>query len=329
MDESNPWYFVDTDGHAQGPVSAAVVIGRFRSGGLDNNSLLWREGLDDWRPLSALRDELGLAAVEPPRSQSQAAEAQPYAPPAARLDTPAQHRAMRDDDVVPAGFLRRWAALFIDYLILGVAYQILQTVLAVFAAIGSASLAAGDVLGGAVFGVFFIGMGAFYFLMAGLYFALMESSRNQATLGKMALGIKVTDLSGRRLAFGQALGRWAAAALSYLTLWIGFLMAAFTERKRALHDFIAGTQVVDRWAYTDHPEHQQRGLSGCLIALLVVMAMALLMALALAVPLAVALPAYRDALQGLGGEAAEAASAMAGLAPADRSALQALPTRLS
>ena len=58
----------------------------------------------------------------------------------------------------------------------------------------------------------------------------------------------------------------ATASLSYLTLYIGFLMAAFTERKQALHDMVAGTLVVDRWAYTEHPELQRRGLGGCVIA---------------------------------------------------------------
>lgn len=77
-----------------------------------------------------------------------------------------------------------------------------------------------------------------------LYYALMESSAKQATLGKMALGIIVTDLEGRRIGFGRATGRYFAKILSALILGIGFLMAAFTERKQGLHDMIAGTLVV-------------------------------------------------------------------------------------
>jgi uncharacterized RDD family membrane protein YckC len=77
-----------------------------------------------------------------------------------------------------------------------------------------------------------------------LYFALMESSSKQATLGKIALGISVTDLEGRRIGFGRATGRYFAKLLSVLTIFIGFLMAAFTERKQALHDLIAQTLVV-------------------------------------------------------------------------------------
>ncbi|MDP4160359.1 MAG: RDD family protein, partial [Bacillota bacterium] len=69
-----------------------------------------------------------------------------------------------------------------------------------------------------------------------LYFALMESSTKQATLGKLALGIMVTDLVGQRISFGVATGRYFGKVLSGVALCAGFLMAAFTERKQALHD---------------------------------------------------------------------------------------------
>src|SRR5207342_3681907 len=108
-----------------------------------------------------------------------------------------------------------------------------------------------------------------YYIAAAMYYSLQESSGHQATLGKRALGIKVVDARGQRLTRKHALGRWFAASLSYLTMYVGFLMAAFTERKRALHDMVAGTLVVDRWAYTEFPERQKRELSGCLIAFLI------------------------------------------------------------
>jgi len=76
------------------------------------------------------------------------------------------------------------------------------------------------------------------------YYATMESSVTQGTLGKMAVGVKVIDSSGNRLTFPHALGRHAAKILSGLTLCIGYMMAGFTERKRALHDMIASTLVV-------------------------------------------------------------------------------------
>jgi uncharacterized RDD family membrane protein YckC len=81
-------------------------------------------------------------------------------------------------------------------------------------------------------------------IMQWLYFSLMESSVWQATLGKKALGLTVTDLEGRRIGFGRATGRYFAKILSSLTLFIGYMMAGFTEKKQALHDIIAGTLVL-------------------------------------------------------------------------------------
>ena len=77
-----------------------------------------------------------------------------------------------------------------------------------------------------------------------LYFSLTESSSWQATLGKKALGLTVTDLEGRRIGFGRATGRYFAKYLSTLILFIGWLMAGFTEKKQALHDMMAGTLVL-------------------------------------------------------------------------------------
>jgi uncharacterized RDD family membrane protein YckC len=77
-----------------------------------------------------------------------------------------------------------------------------------------------------------------------LYFTLLESSAWQATLGKRAVGIKVTDLQGDKIGFGRANARYWSKILSAILLFIGFLMAAFTEKKQALHDLIAGTLVI-------------------------------------------------------------------------------------
>jgi uncharacterized RDD family membrane protein YckC len=74
----------------------------------------------------------------------------------------------------------------------------------------------------------------------------MESSARQATLGKMALKLAVTDLEGERIGFGRATGRYFAKFLSWLTLLVGFFMAGFTQRKQGLHDILAKTLVISR-----------------------------------------------------------------------------------
>jgi uncharacterized RDD family membrane protein YckC len=77
-----------------------------------------------------------------------------------------------------------------------------------------------------------------------LYVATSESSSAQSTLGKRALRLRVTDMAGRRISFGRATGRNFAKVLSALTLLVGFVMAAFTSRRQALHDLVAETVVL-------------------------------------------------------------------------------------
>lgn len=81
-------------------------------------------------------------------------------------------------------------------------------------------------------------------LVGWLYFAFMESSSWQATLGKRLLKLKVTDLDGHRIGFGKATGRYFGQILSGMICGIGFIMVAFTEKKQGLHDMLAGTLVV-------------------------------------------------------------------------------------
>ena len=72
----------------------------------------------------------------------------------------------------------------------------------------------------------------------------MLSSSRQATLGKQALGLVVTDVQGRRISFGRATGRNLGKYISALTLLVGFLIQPFTARRQALYDLLAGTLVV-------------------------------------------------------------------------------------
>ena len=259
------WYYMDAAGTQVGPVEAADVRAAVLANAIGRDALAWHEGLPAWQPISQLRAALGLedaAATPPPPPHAAPASAHdPYQPPGAGL----VFREGAGNDVVQAGFVRRWAALFIDQLVLAI--PLVAVLFAILAAMGvdpnpepTAAETAIILLGYPL-----------WFLFAALYYGLQESSAAQATLGKRALGIKVVDMEGQRIGRGRAFGRWFAASLSYLTMYIGFLMAAFTERKQALHDYVAGTQVVDQWAYTQHPERQKRGLNGCLVVFLIAM----------------------------------------------------------
>jgi uncharacterized RDD family membrane protein YckC len=86
-----------------------------------------------------------------------------------------------------------------------------------------------------------------------LYFALLEASSWQGTVGKKILGLYVTDVEGKRVSFGRASGRFCGGRLMRFVPGIGglyFLVscicAGFTEKKQALHDMIAGCLVMKK-----------------------------------------------------------------------------------
>jgi len=123
------------------------------------------------------------------------------------------------------GFWIRLVAYIIDSAIVVIAFVAIMMLLAVM----------GLELAGAQF---------IFVVLAILYFALMQSSKRQATLGKALCGLKVGGPNGERISVGRALGREAAKIISALTFYIGFIIAAFTGKKQALHDFVATTYVV-------------------------------------------------------------------------------------
>lgn len=134
-----------------------------------------------------------------------------------------------------AGFWKRFAAAFIDGLITAVLGMI-----------------AGGIWGfmygastGRIDAAVFLGQAASIFV-GWVYFASFESSSRQATPGKMALGIIVTDYYGRKIGFGKATGRHFGKIVSALLLLAGFIMIAFTEKKQGLHDMMSGCVVVNK-----------------------------------------------------------------------------------
>ena len=86
--------------------------------------------------------------------------------------------------------------------------------------------------------------GIFNLVLGWLYFALMESGVGQATIGKRAVGLKVTDMNGARISFAQATGRYFGKILSGMILLIGYLMMIWDNKKQTLHDKMAGTLIV-------------------------------------------------------------------------------------
>jgi uncharacterized RDD family membrane protein YckC len=150
-----------------------------------------------------------------------------------------------------AGFWLRFLAYIIDSIVLGVFTIPILIGLAMMMGVGTAiaSLPRGNdpfengfppIFAEFIFLFFLVAVGGGW-----LYFALLESSEWQATAGKKALGLEVTDMNGAKVSFGRASGRYFGKMISQLIpLGVGFILAGFTEKKQALHDMISGCLVL-------------------------------------------------------------------------------------
>ncbi|MGK7920988.1 MAG: RDD family protein [Trichodesmium sp.] len=136
-----------------------------------------------------------------------------YSPPQPPQPTPSPTPPPPTPDIVYANFWKRVAAAIIDGIILTI-------IIAIFS----------------IFGI----------LLGWVYYAVMESSPQQGTLGKMAVGIAVTDLKGNRISFGRATGRYFSMYLTAISLYIGYIIAAFTGKRQTIHDMIAGCIVINK-----------------------------------------------------------------------------------
>lgn len=243
--DDRPALFLLLDGKPRGPVPRVLVEERIEHGLWPATLSVAEVGSKEWKPYRML----DAAATPAPPPRSEPLQEKPFhagdiavtpVPRATATTGPSLVLVLPDSPAVHAGFWRRCAAMIIDVLLLGLALALVQAVLS-FAVIGSLG-AGGEGLGVlvAMFGL----LGLASLVLQWLYFALFESGTAQATPGKRALGIKVVDDRGRRIGFGRASGRFLGKILSSALFGVGYLIAAWTERKRALHDMVADTCVV-------------------------------------------------------------------------------------
>ena len=270
-------FFVLVDNIPRGPLPRSYIDQRMRQGAWPSGLKAAAVGTSDWRVL-APDEHVGVpvpVSIEPMAASAATmppAEADTVAAKIARVaDSIASRREptlpLPAGDAIHAGFWRRCAAYLIDNLVLFVPSVIVMLI---------------PILGIII-----------YFAGRWLYFALMESSPTQATLGKRVMGIIATDGKGQRLSFGQASGRYFAGAISYITLYIGYALAGWTRRKQALHDLVADTCVVFATVQPGEPLPTVRPpmpwygwAANCL----------LLAVVPVSILAAVALPAYNDYL---------------------------------
>ncbi|GGD48739.1 RDD family protein [Pseudoxanthomonas indica] len=203
------------------------------------------------------------AAVDP---GTVAAAGNPYAAGYSDLHNPAPV-ARASEFVVNAGFWKRVAASVIDSIILAVAGGLCAEL---FGALISDLFSGGELAEIIMTAICAI-------LINATYHAWFHSTLLYATPGKMAVGIKVLRSNGEPISFLRALGRFFATALSAIPLGLGYVMAAFTARKQALHDLISDTVVVDKWAYTNEPERQRTELGTVTVIVLALYGVAILL----------------------------------------------------
>ena len=299
----NQWYYADAQRQRQGPVEDRDIRALYQRGELNGESLVWREGLSQWTALSALSDELGLQATAPaatggidlradlaaiangtaPLPGTGGGTHSPYAAPTHNTSAGS---FQQDGPVVHAGLWRRVAASFLDGLVTSAASYIVLIPLALILGVGMGEIMGTESSTGGV--VFMLAQWLLGIGIPAFYFGWMHSSSSQASLGKMAVGIKVARSNGEAISFARGIGRYFAyTVFALVTCGLGVLisglMVAFSQNKQALHDMICDTIVVDRWAFTDQPELQKDGLDTVTMVILGVFALLVIGAIVVAV----------------------------------------------
>jgi uncharacterized RDD family membrane protein YckC len=202
----------------------------------------------------SVQPAMSMSAGLPVAASSAAALPSGYAPNAYSTTSPtAPPVVYAQPSVQYAGFWLRVIAYLIDSVVLSVGFMALFIPFAIMTGLtavlgnihpGEDPRDVGALLGG----TFFLGLftvAALAFLGGWLYHAKMESSSWQATLGKKALNLRVTDLYGAPVSFNRATGRHFAKLITGLIpLGVGFMLAGLTEKRQALHDIIAGCLVL-------------------------------------------------------------------------------------
>jgi uncharacterized RDD family membrane protein YckC len=210
--------YIAKNGQQTGPYSVDQIKSLLDSNMITLRDLAWHDGLTQWRPIHEIVIFTQIV------SQHQTFT----------ISRPTTLISQDTSGLLPASFGIRLGAHIIDFIVSQIVGLIIGFIV-------------GIILGGALETEMIVAIARITGIVAvWLYFALMESSPKQATLGKMACGLLVTNLKGQRIGFGQASGRYFGMFISCLTLLIGFLMCTWTEKKQCLHDMMAGCLVLQK-----------------------------------------------------------------------------------
>lgn len=198
------WWYADGD-QRRGPLTEFEFDVLVENGTVRPSTLVWRDGLPEWVSYGQL------------------------ATPGIPVKSGAPMRF--------AGFWIRFVAKFVDGFILSVPTTLIQVPSMMSAMLTGDPESLDRVYTLSVY------LSVAFLPVQMLYFILFVGAKG-ATPGKMLLGLRVVRADGAPVGYALATGRYFAAALNYLTLYIGWIMAGFDGQKRGLHDFICDTRVV-------------------------------------------------------------------------------------
>jgi uncharacterized RDD family membrane protein YckC len=212
------WYYADGS-TPKGPFSDEDFLKLVQQGFIQENTLVWHEGLSEWQSYSSIPEYSSTSvtpAVLPPTS-------------------PVSSTTMPSTEMAYAGFWIRFVATILDGLILTIPFYVITFAFeSILKPSHEMSLA-----------LIQIGLMLLQLMIDALYEIILVA-RYGATLGKMAVGLKVVTADGEPISYGRSTGRYFAKILSELILFIGYVMVAFNREKCGLHDFICETRVIKR-----------------------------------------------------------------------------------
>jgi uncharacterized RDD family membrane protein YckC len=246
------WYYVE-GGRQAGPIGQSELEQLVRAGTITTESLVWREGMTDWQPYGRIGP--GAAPVlAPPVAGTESGNAMLCSECGRAFATdeliryetsqvcagckPAFFQRLREGGRIPtaleyAGFWIRAGAKVLDIIVRSIFGFGVGLVIGVL----MPGLDARQVLARTL-------VSSLAGLIIGLIYTVWFLGKFGATPGKMACGLKVVTAAGEPISYGRACGRYFAELLSGILLSIGYLMAAFDDEKRTLHDRICDTRVV-------------------------------------------------------------------------------------
>lgn len=243
------WFYA-IQNEQRGPVSDAEFGELQCTGVIQPATLVWREGLSQWQTFASLQPPPplnGLVCAQCGRVFAPEEIVRFGDAAVCAGCKPLFLQRLREGVVLAApgalryaGFWVRFGAIFVDGIIgwsvsIGISLACGQSFLEATGFDNNPEMRQLDWLLTAVS----LSIGAAYEIIFVLKFG--------ATLGKMVFKLKVVNAEGGRVSFGQAVARYFASALSYLPCGIGFMMAAFDDQKRTLHDQICRTRVIKNW----------------------------------------------------------------------------------